>query len=479
MFGPIALLLLVLPLIVLAILVPFAMILGGSELVARLGSWIAESTGAFGFVGKIAAIVLGAPKFAIMIFKNLRRSVVRTSLTYLATFAGVITVAVIWSVLAFLDNVMAEKSKDVKVIVTERFQVPSQMPPSYEAGLAAEATSLPAGHAADPKKDLMAWTFVLAATDPNVRTLESILVFFATEPDAVLTMMDGMDENTIGHADRQRMEGYIREMKSNIRGVLLGHDRLLGINKKIGDRIKVYSFNYKDIEFEVDIIGELPRGQYDMNAIMSRDYFRRTLDEYERKNGKRHELAEKSLNLFWARFPDKEGYEQYAERISRPGKFSSPAVKAEMFGAAVSTFLDAYKDILRGMRLLVAPMILCVIVLIVAISNSIGVRERQKEMAIMKVLGFAPWQIMLLVLGEAVLVGALSGGIATAIAWAWVNHVMGGVALPIGFFGKFKVVDAALWWGPTVGALAAAVGSLLPAWSARKVKVTEVFSRIA
>jgi putative ABC transport system permease protein len=100
-------------------------------------------------------------------------------------------------------------------------------------------------------------------------------------------------------------------------------------------------------------------------------------------------------------------------------------------------------------------------------------------MAIMKVLGFAPWQILVLVMGEAVLVGALSGAIATTSAWYLINVKMGGFTLPIGFFGKFKVANAALWWGPTVGGLAAAVGSFLPAWSARKVKVTEVFSRIA
>src|SRR5205085_12177051 len=134
-----------------------------------------------------------------------------------------------------------------------------------------------------------------------------------------------------------------------------------------------------------------------------------------------------------------------------------------------------YKDVLGAMRWLMAPLILVVIVMIVAISYSIGVRERQKEMAILKVLGFAPWQILALVLGEAVLVGALSGAIATTTAWCLINQVMGGFALPIGFFGKFKVADAALWWGPTVGALAAAVGSFLPAWSARKVKLTAAF----
>jgi putative ABC transport system permease protein len=474
-----AIILLGLPPAVLIILLPFYAATGLTEVAARVGSWAAEVTGVFGLSGRAAAVVLAAPKFLVMMFKNLRRNLVGTSLTYLATFAGVFVVAMIWSVLAFLDNVMTEKAKDVKVIVTEKFQVPSQMPPSYDAGLAAEATSLPPGMAADPKKDLMTWTFVGGATDLNNRTLETLLFFFATDPDAVLTMMDGLDVNTIGPVERRRLEGYVREMKSNVRGVLLGHDKLQGLKKRVGDRIKVYSFNYKDVDFEVEIIGELPRGQYDMNAIMNREYFLRTLDAYERSHGQRHPLAEKSLNLFWARFPDQQGYEQYAARIGQPGRFSSPAVKAEMFGAAVSSFLDAYKTILWGMRYLMAPAILGVIVLIMAISFSISVRQRQKEMAIMKVLGFAPWQILVLILGEALLVGGLSGAISTTAAWGIINHVFGGFALPIGFFGKFKVANAALWWGPAVGSFAAVAGSFFPAWSARRVKVTEVFSRVA
>ena len=68
---------------------------------------------------------------------------------------------------------------------------------------------------------------------------------------------------------------------------------------------------------------------------------------------------------------------------------------------------------------------------------------------------------------------------ALGLAMAVACFSLTGLPLTIGFFGKFKVADAALWWGPTVGALAAAAGSFLPAWSARRVKVTEVFSRIA
>ena len=41
------------------------------------------------------------------------------------------------------------------------------------------------------------------------------------------------------------------------------------------------------------------------------------------------------------------------------------------------------------------------------------------------------------------------------------------------------IPTAALWWGPAVGGLAALLGSFLPAWSARGVKVAEVFSKVA
>jgi putative ABC transport system permease protein len=84
-----------------------------------------------------------------------------------------------------------------------------------------------------------------------------------------------------------------------------------------------------------------------------------------------------------------------------------------------------------------------------------------------------------LILGEAILVGIVSGGIGAVAVWLLVNKVLGGVAIPIGFFGKFYINDQALWWGPLVGVIAAVFGSLIPALSARRVRVTEVFSKIA
>ena len=86
--------------------------------------------------------------------------------------------------------------------------------------------------------------------------------------------------------------------------------------------------------------------------------------------------------------------------------------------------------------------------------------------------------IMLFVLGEALLIGVLSGFMACATAYAIVNAI-GGVPFPIAFFPKFLVPPAALWWGPLLGGSTALLGSFLPAWNARRVKASEVFAKVA
>jgi putative ABC transport system permease protein len=76
------------------------------------------------------------------------------------------------------------------------------------------------------------------------------------------------------------------------------------------------------------------------------------------------------------------------------------------------------------------------------------------------------------------LIGALSGFISVGGTWLLVNKVMGGIKFPIAFFQAFYIADAALWWGPMLGACTALAGSIAPAWSARAVRPAEVFAKV-
>ena len=69
--------------------------------------------------------------------------------------------------------------------------------------------------------------------------------------------------------------------------------------------------------------------------------------------------------------------------------------------------------------------------------------------------------------------------ISAGLTYGIINWALGGIPFPIGFFARFMIPAAALWWGPAVGGLAALLGSFFPAWSARSVKVAEVFSKVA
>ena len=75
-------------------------------------------------------------RFLLMSVKNLRRNLLRTSLTYLAVFMLVAIVTMVWSVLYYLDDLMTERAKDIKVVVQEKWQAGSRMPFTYAGRLA-------------------------------------------------------------------------------------------------------------------------------------------------------------------------------------------------------------------------------------------------------------------------------------------------------------------------------------------------------
>src|SRR5262249_29977463 len=146
----------------------------------------------------------------------------------------------IWSVLWFLNLVTEEKSNDFKAIVTERWQLPSQMPFSYAGSLSEGASARPE----DVRPaDHMTWQFFGGTIDPTKRTREGVVFFFCMEPAKILTMMDGLDELT--PQQRAQLEADVKTMQSNKRGAILGKDRLAALNKKVGERFTVTGLNYK------------------------------------------------------------------------------------------------------------------------------------------------------------------------------------------------------------------------------------------
>ncbi len=418
-------------------------------------------------------------KFFFLIFDNIRRNPVRTLLTSLGTMVMVLVVTLVFTVLTALDKSTTEKSANLKAIVTEKWQVPSIMPYSYAKGLSEGAADPGDASAAHPT-DAMTWGFFLGSTESNPakRSFENLFFAFIMEPEKSRTMMDELDE-----MDDEQVEPLIKaiaRMKETPNGVIVGLERLEKMKKKVGERFTAYGRNFKDINLELEIVGTFPKepARFADSAIISREFFNLQMDAYQREKNKPHPMAEKTLGLVWLRMKDKPTFHKVAEQIITSSSFTNPAVKCETSSTGISGFLEAYRDIIWVLRWVLTPLCLVVLSMVIANAINISVRERQMEFAVLKVLGFRPNQILMLVQGEALLVGTLSGLLCAALTYGIINGVWGGLPFRIAFFPKFSVPMASLWWGAAMGAATAFVGSFFPAWEARSVKVADVFARV-
>src|SRR5947208_4684136 len=117
-------------------------------------------------------------KFFLLILKNLRRNKVRTALTAPATMVLVFVLTMIWTMVYFLDNFTKEKSGTRRAVVTERWQMPSQMPLSYVEPLSHAAARNPGDK--EPK-DSMAWQFYIGTLDPEKRSRQNLIILVAMD----------------------------------------------------------------------------------------------------------------------------------------------------------------------------------------------------------------------------------------------------------------------------------------------------------
>lgn len=411
-------------------------------------------------------------KYLFIILKNVGRNPLRTVLTTLGTMVLVVVVTLVWSILAFLDQETAEKSHNLRAIVTERWKVPSQMPRAYAATLAEGAARNPG----DVKPlDWMSWQFYVGTLDPANNTRENLVFAVATQPEKIMTMMPELD--SLSPAESADLAQSVKRLQARPQGMIVGRDRLQAIGRRMGDRLKVYGMNFKGIDLEFEVVGVFPPGRYDNSALMNTDYLQQALDAFGR-NGQKHPMADKSLNLVWLRVADKEMFARVSQQIMNSPYYTAPALKCETESSGVAEFLEAFHDIIWGMRWLLAPATLATLSLVIANAISISVRQRRTELAVLKVLGFRPRQVLLLVLGEALLIGTLAGLGSALCTLVVINNVLGGLKFPIAFFSSFYIPSNALWWGAGMGAGTALAGAILPAWTAQSVKAAEVFAKV-
>ena len=112
------------------------------------------------------------------------------------------------------------------------------------------------------------------------------------------------------------------------------------------------------------------------------------------------------------------------------------------------------------------------ILLVAANTISMSVRERVREVGVLKTLGFTPGSILGIILGESVVISVIGGIIGCALAAVLVNgarHAPGAM----GFTNGMAMTPGVIAVCVAMAAFVGLVSSLFPAWSASRISIVE------
>jgi putative ABC transport system permease protein len=414
-------------------------------------------------------------KLLLLIFKNLRRNKLRTVLTTFAVIALVAVFSLIVSALLAMEDLLIEKNKDVKVIVSNRYKDMFPFERARFDPIITEGTpvnkdlqSIPGFH-----NDLYTyWHFVVCTLDPELKDPNQQFFLVATLPEKIASMTDGLEDVYIPPEVMAMVRNPPISRLPNA-GIIMGEKRLKTLGKKVGDVFKAKSVSHREgtaaglpIDMEFEIVGTIPMSnRWNDAGFMDYEYLERMLRD--KKN-----VDEGRINWAWLKLDDQQSANAAIGSIEQFDR----EIKCETSATAFARFMEPMKDILWGIKWFLVPAIVIVMITILANSFSITVRERQGEIAVLKVLGFSTNRILFLILGECALVGIVAGFIGGAITYGLVAAAGG---LPLGEFSGINVSPHVFWWGPAVGLVTAMVGALGPAVTARQVRVQEVFANVA
>ncbi|MEX0610896.1 MAG: ABC transporter permease [Pirellulales bacterium] len=386
-------------------------------------------------------------KLAFLVAKNLGRNKIRTALTASAVVVLVMIYTVVSTITSTISDAMAAHSSETRLLVRGRWMVRAGFPRRFVPRI----TNLPG------VLDWTVWNFYGGALDESGQE-DRTAAGIATRVENLREMHPGLEDLDPAVIDALRRERT---------GMLVGQKLMKTMRWNVGQRFTFISATHPGQNLEFKVVGILPEGDYSGMCIFRDDYYEEGTGDKER------------VRIVWLRVADPAAGNRIASQLEAMYASGDTPLQVETESATANRVLSEHQSIVAIIRFIAAILL---IDMAIVLSNSINIatQERRIEMGVLKVLGFAPAHVAFLVVGEAMLIGALSGLVGAGLTYAYsqVND-WEGWPYKIQFLSDLRIQSDVVPWGFVYGALIGLAGSVIPAWNARRIRVADVFSRVA
>lgn len=160
---------------------------------------------------------------------------------------------------------------------------------------------------------------------------------------------------------------------------------------------------------------------------------------------------------------------EISERIDRLFKNSSAETRTETEKAFQLSFVSMTEAILMVIQL-VSWVVIIIILVVMANTMAMSVRERTSEYATLRALGFSQRYVSWLVLGESIAVSTVGGLLGMALTYPMANLVKShtGTLFPI-----FYVSEDTIWLQLAISIGVGFLAGMLPAWRMGRLNIVE------
>jgi putative ABC transport system permease protein len=379
--------------------------------------------------------------------RNIGRNKLRTSLTIavvaISTLFFIMLRTVVWSWTS-----ASEFAKKDRIATRHKVSFVMQLPKRY----ADEIAQMPGVNA-------VCYANWFGGKDP--KNENDFFATIATDPVALLKVYEEIK------APEAQKQAFI----SDRRGALIGDSLAKRKGWKVGDKItlagSIYPGNW---DFNVSGIYTTTTTNVDRSTVWFHwDYMNESLPE-RRKD---------MVGWIVTNINDASASGSISKAVD--AKFDDRDLQTiTMSEAALNqSFLGMFSTILRAIDL-VSVVIIAIMGLIVGNTIAMGVRERTNEYGVLRAIGFLPKHVAQFVLGEAVVIGIVGGGLGLLIGYPFVNFGVGRfIEENMGaYFPQFRVQPQLAVMALGLAILLAVVAAILPARRAARLQVVDSLRRV-
>jgi putative ABC transport system permease protein len=385
-------------------------------------------------------------KFAHLIWCNLKRKKLRTSLTLLSILVAFILFGFLSAIQQALVGGVALAGAD-RLVVRHKVSIIQLLPESYKARMDRVPGVDFATH--------QTW-FGGVYQDPKN--------FFMQNPVVPEEFMKMYSEFIL---PPEQMQAWLKTRT----GAIVGRGTADRFHWKIGDRVPIQSTIWAQADgsrnWTFDIVGiyDGAKKGTDTTALFFRyDYF----DENRREN-----RGKGLVGWYSIRVKDPAQAAEIAKRVDAEFENSSSETKTEPEGA----FIQAWASQIGNIVLIVAAILSAVFFTILLVAGNTmaqAVRERTGELGVLKAIGFTNGQIVGLVLAESCLLTVLGGILGLGLAWLIISRGDPTKGLLPMFF--FPTRD--LFIGLGLSIVLGLVTGIMPALQAMRLRVADALRRM-